>query len=59
MPAFPFYWPWTKDWKFYEHTPEADVSATKIISNMWSDLKPIELHKIKVLAFPEKDYFLT
>ena len=57
MPAFPFYWPWTKDWKFYEHTPEADVSATKIISNMWSDLKPIELHKIKVLAFPEKDYF--
>jgi hypothetical protein len=56
MPAFPFYWPWSKDWKFYEHTPEVDAS-TKIISNMWSDLKPIELHKIKVLDFPLSDYF--
>lgn len=56
MPSsFPFYWPWIKDWKFYEHTPEAGAS-TKIISNMWSDLKPIELHKIKVVDFPLKDY---
>jgi hypothetical protein len=57
MPSFPFYWPWTKDWKFYEHTPEVDASVTKIISNMWSDLKPIELHKIKVIDFPEDQYF--
>jgi len=58
MPSsFPFYWPWVKDWKFYEHTPEADASVTKITSNMWSDLKPIELHKIKVLDFPKEDYF--
>lgn len=57
MPSFPFYWPWTKDWRFYEHTPEEDASVNKIISNMWSDLKPIELHKIKVLDFPLTDYF--
>ncbi len=58
--SFPFNWfffPFKNDWKFYEHTPEASTSETKIISNMWSDLKPIELHKIKVVPFPEKDYF--
>jgi hypothetical protein len=57
MLSFPFYWSWIKDWKFYEHTPEEDASATKIISNMRSDLKPIELHKIKVIDFPEDQYF--
>jgi len=57
MSSFPFCWPWIRNWKFYEHMPEENASKTKIIFNMWSDLKPIELHKIKVINFPENQYF--
>jgi N-acetyl-anhydromuramyl-L-alanine amidase AmpD len=59
MSLFPFYWPWKKNWRFYENTPKyikVVPPEIKITSNMWTDLKPIELHKIKVVAFPEKEY---
>lgn len=47
---FPFYVP--TGWKFYEHTPEI-----KIKKSMWENLKPIELHKIQVVEFPESKIF--
>lgn len=60
MSLFPFSWfsfQLKNGWGIYEKTPAVKSSETKIISNMWSNLNPIELHKIKVVDFPEKDYF--
>lgn len=37
--------------------PMVSPTPTNIITNMWTDLKPIDLTKIKLYPFPENKYF--
>lgn len=38
-------------------SPSPSTTPTNIVNNMWTDLKPIVLSKIKSYSFPENKYF--